>query len=176
MANMAHVGPGETFSWPPPGQTAPPTPPGPRVVLGQIPSRKQEQSRVLETRLAPWRPCWEVSSPPGTAGSKRRTTHPCQTPGLACWVSAAPVGGCAVAASSCAGSYPLLRPEPSGIFNWKLISPRLNRRTRQRRGTHPPAQPSPPSPPGMRRSVSLVALHFNGEAASVTLREHILIF
>lgn len=24
MANMAHVGPGETFSWPPPGQTAPP--------------------------------------------------------------------------------------------------------------------------------------------------------
>ena len=35
---------------------------------------------------------------------------------------------------------PLLRPEPSGIFNWKLISPRLNRRPRQRRGTHPPAQ------------------------------------
>lgn len=71
---------------------------------------------------------------------------------------------------------PLLRPELSGIFNWKLISPRLNRRPRQRRGTHPPAQPSHPPPPGMRRSVSLVALHFNGEAASVTLREHILIF
>lgn len=97
-------------------------------------------------------------------------THPCSNLG--------PVGlasrGCArycvrVAASSCAGSS-LLWQKPSGIFNWKLILSPPNRRPRQET-RHPPTRPA-----HLGRDAAQAWLRFNGAAASITLKEHILIF
>lgn len=151
-ANTVQVGPGQTFSWPPPGLTAapPPPPPTPRPFSkslwnkfwtgrGHSPGSGDPAGSVafggfLASRYQRVRVAQHTTLPESWA---RRPRLP--VPG------AAPAGGCALQPLPALAAS-LVWWTPSGIFNWKLISSHLNRRPRQRRGTHPPAQPRPPTP------------------------------
>lgn len=127
-ANTVQVGPGQTFSWPPPGlipRRPPPPPPGPFLSHsgtnsgpegGAVRFRRPSRLRGI------WRfPCLQV--PKGRSGPAR--TPACRNPGPAGLASqvpgAAPAGGCALQPLPALAA-PLVWWTPSGIFNWKLIS------------------------------------------------------
>lgn len=88
---------------------------------------------MLQTRVAPRSCGLEVSSPPPSQVPQGRSQAPDSRPCPLVGVHLQPL--IALAA-------PLMWPESSGIFNWKLISLRLNRRPRQRRATTHPQSPA----------------------------------
>lgn len=105
---------------------------------------------MLQTRVAPRRCSLEVSSPPPSQVPQGRSRAPDSRPCPLVGVHLQPL--IALAA-------PLMWPEPSGIFNWKLISSSLNRRPRQRRATtHPHSQPPLPTWEETQREPSCTAL------------------
>lgn len=127
-------------SWP---DTLPPLPPG-SFLSHSGTNSGQEVGRSPGRLRGIWRvPCLQV--PKGPSGPAHT---PCES--WACRPrlpvpGAAPAGGCALQPLPALAA-PLLWRMPSGIFNWKLISSHLNKCPRQRRGTHPPAEPRPPTP------------------------------